>query len=381
MNEWISRGEALAMLGLRSQTLYAYVSRGLVARQSDPADPRRSLYRADDVLALVKRRRRGRGTAAIAASAFAWGEPVIETAISTVRQGRLIYRGLDAARFSENASFEECARLLWDLPQVPEFAASGPPGSPFVVLGEMAAEARPSAGRSHQKLAEDACRAVSRLVTALGADGEGAVHLRLARLWRLDAAGADLIRRALVLLADHELNPSTFAARVAASTGASLPACLLAGMGALSGPRHGGAGIAVAALVAEAERSGADEAVDRWLATGQGLPGFGHALYPSGDPRAAALLDHAPPDPALEALRKAAFEASGRLPNIDFALIALSRRLGLPAQTPLRLFAVGRSLGWAAHAIEQVLSGELIRPRARYVGPANEALDARQANP
>lgn len=368
MNEWLTRAEALSALGIRAQTLYAYVSRGQVGRRVDPLDPRRSLYRGDDVVALIRKRRRGRRPAAIAASAIAWGEPVIETAISTVVQGRLIYRGQDAADWCERASFEDSARLLWDLPEAPAFPASGPPGDPFVALGELVGDMKATVGRPKDRLIADATRAVARLVTALGAGGEGPVHLRLAALWRLDQAGADLVRRALALLADHELNPSTFAARVTASTGASIPACLLAGMGALSGPRHGGAGLALAALAAEAERDGAGEAVDRWLASGQLLPGFGHTLYPSGDPRAAALLRDLSLDPLLERLRRAGCEATGRLPNIDFALLALTRQLGLPARSPLRLFAVGRSIGWAAHAIEQALSGAVIRPRARYVG-------------
>ncbi len=370
MNEWLTRAEALSALGIRAQTLYAYVSRGQVTRRADPLDPRRSLYRGDDVVALIAKRRRGRRPAAIAASAIAWGEPVIATALSTVVQGRLIYRGHDAAEWCEHATFEDSARLLWDLPETPVFPASGPPGDPFVALGELAGDMKATVGRPHDKLALDAVRAVARLVTALGAGGEGPVHLRLAALWGLDPAEADLVRRALALLADHELNPSTFAARVAASTGASLPACLLAGMGALSGPRHGGAGNALAALAAEAKRVGAGEAVDRWLAAGQPLPGFGHPLYPSGDPRAVALLRHAAPGPRLARLRDAVGEATGRLPNIDFALLVLSRKLGLPARSPLRLFAVGRSIGWAAHAIEQALGGAVIRPRARYVGAA-----------
>ena len=110
MNEWLTRAEALSALGIRAQTLYAYVSRGQVGRRVDPLDPRRSLYRGDDVVALIRKRRRGRRPAVIAASAIAWGEPVIETAISTVVQGRLVYRGQDAAVWCEHALFEDSAQ-------------------------------------------------------------------------------------------------------------------------------------------------------------------------------------------------------------------------------------------------------------------------------
>ena len=175
-----------------------------------------------------------------------------------------------------------------------------------------------------------------------------------------------MVRRALVVLADHELNASTFAARVAASTGASIAACLLAGLATLSGPRHGGAADAVAALVDDAARRGPSAALAD-ARTRDALPGFGHPLYPAGDPRAAALLAHAPLDDALAELRDAA-AALGERPNVDFALLALVRAHGLPADAPLRLFALGRSVGWAAHAMEQAATGQLIRPRARYEG-------------
>ncbi|TIW07275.1 MAG: citrate synthase, partial [Mesorhizobium sp.] len=208
------------------------------------------------------------------------------------------------------------------------------------------------------------------LAEALGAAaGNGAVHERLARGWSVGTAGANLIRRALVLLADHELNASTFATRVAASTGASVAACLLAGLATLSGPRHGGAGEALLNLVEDAERLGADAAVERWLGHDRPLPGFGHPLYPEGDPRAEALLSDVEIDGCMSCLGDAVLGATGARPNIDFALAALTRQLRLPPDAPFRLFALGRSVGSAAHAVEQVMSNRLIRPRARYDGP------------
>ena len=221
-------------------------------------------------------------------------------------------------------------------------------------------------GRPPKRLARDATAAVAALASALGGQGNGAIHERLARGWSVGEVQSDLIRRALVLLADHELNPSTFATRVAASTGASLPASLLAGLGALSGPRHGGAGATLAALVAEAARIGTEAAVMRWLAAGHRLPGFGHPLYPYGDPRGAALLAHVTLDPALAELRGVVADATDAVPNIDFALLAIARTAALPPDAGFRLFAVARSVGWAAHAMEQAASGDVIRPRAIY---------------
>jgi citrate synthase len=205
---------------------------------------------------------------------------------------------------------------------------------------------------------------------ATGQTGEGLAHARFAAAWGLDAAGADLVRRTLVLLADHELNASTFAARVAASTGASLSAACLAGLSALSGPLHGGMAARVEAFVEEAERRDTGHAVSARLARGASMPGFDHPLYPDGDPRAAALLATFEAPSLLADLRTATEAATGLLPNIDFALVSLARALKLPPDAPFILFATARSAGWAAHAIEQLQTGRLIRPRARYVGQA-----------
>jgi len=369
MQEWLSRDEALVTLGVQPQTLYAYVSRGLIERRADAADPRRSEYRGDDILALTKRRARGRRTASIAASAMAWGEPVIPTRISTVAHGQLIFRGRRAAELADHATLEEVAALLWEQP-VAAFPAAAGDSDPFRALAALIQGAKPMIGRAPGKLAQEAATAIAAIAGTFGSTGDGPIHERLARGWSLDAAGTDLVRRALVLLADHELNPSTFAARIAASTGAPMTACVMAGLSTLSGPKHGGAGAALAALAAEAKANGVDMAVARWLAAGHGLPGFGHPLYPHGDPRAAALLPLVTLDPALIELRDAVVDATEALPNIDFALLAISVAADLPADAPFRLFATARGVGWAAHAIEQSASGAMIRPRARYQGPA-----------
>ncbi|RUT93102.1 citrate synthase, partial [Mesorhizobium sp. USDA-HM6] len=128
------------------------------------------------------------------------------------------------------------------------------------------------------------------------------------------------------------------------------------------------AGAAAIALVEDSERLGPDEAIARWLAHDRPLPGFGHQLYPEGDPRAEALLPDVEIDHGLLHLRDAVFAATGMHPNVDFALAALTRSLHLPADAPFRLFALGRGVGWTAHAIEQVTSNRPIRPRARYDG-------------
>ena len=375
---WIDGAAAAARLGVKPQTLYAYVSRGRIEARVDPEDSRKSLYRTQDLDRLAGRK--GRKAAEIAQGAIDWGEPILPSAITTVSDGRLWYRGADAAVLADTDTLEQTALRLWgggdveafERPAAPRVRMRGPAlARALAAMAARAGDAPPALGRSADSLRREGAGLIVDLASALG-DGaaDGPVHLGLARAWGLQGGDADLLRRALVLLADHELNASTFAARVAASTGASLSAAVLAGLATLSGPRHGGAGARVAALVAEAKRDGAEGAVRAWIARGDEPPGFGHPFYPDGDPRARALLDHFRPPPELLALRQAAEALTGRRANIDFALAALSGRLALPADAPFALFALGRSAGWIAHALEQLQSGVLIRPRARYVEAA-----------
>ena len=378
MTDWISADEALERLGVRAQTLYAYVSRGRVRAEADPADPRRSRYRRADIDQLVGRKLRGRKTADVAQGAISWGEPVLNSAITTVQDGRLWYRGRDAVILAETETLESVARLLRGghgaalkrierppPPDLPDMRARA-----FAVLAARAAADPPSRGRAPLVLAVEATSLLDALADAIAGDaGTGPIHERLARAWGCGVGGDDLIRRVLVLLADHELNASTFTARVAASTGASLSACALAGLAALSGPLHGGMAARVEAFAEEVERKGAGPAVAARLAQGAPIPGFGHALYPEGDVRAEALLKVFEAPPAYRALHEATRAATGESANIDFALTALARALSLPQGAPFALFAVARCAGWIAHAMEQVSSGSLIRPRARYIGP------------
>lgn len=376
MVDWLTAQEAMDRLGLKPQTLYAYVSRGRIEAREDPRDPRRRLYRLADVAQLEQRKARGRRSAVIAEDAIAWGEPVLASSITTIQQGRLWYRGRDAEALADHARLEDVARLLWACGEArfPTIATPIPDGTGlqrlFAVIAARAATDPPSAGRTPRALYFEAASVLDSLVDAVaGGPGQGPIHLRLGRAWRCDAAGCDLIRRALVLLADHELNASTFAVRVAASTGASLAACVLAGLAALSGPLHGGMTLRVSAFVAETRRLGIGPAVQAQLAQGVTPPGFGHPLYPEGDPRARSLLAaFTLPDHLSETSRLTQL-ICGQAPNIDFALTALAEVQSLTDDTPFQIFAAARCTGWIAHALEQAQTGRLIRPRARYTGP------------
>ena len=373
----ITADEVCSRLGIRPQTLYAYVSRGLLEAGADTADSRRSLYREAEVDALAARKKAGRSRPVVAARAINWGDPVLETRISTVMRGRLIYRGRDAVTWSETATLEETAALLSDVPAWPDapppsVAASerGITGA-FTYLARAANEAPPMFGRSRQSIVMEGAGLLRGVAGAvLGREAAGAIHETAAAAWRLKPKGADLVRRAMVLLADHELNASTFAVRVVGSTGASLPAALLAGMAALSGPRHGGMTMRTVAMFAEALAAPDPSAFfAARLARGEPIWGLHHALYPDGDIRARALRDVHEPSGALRRTIDAAETVGGMLLNVDGALAALAHTLGLSQEAAFAIFALGRTAGWIAHAIEQTETGALIRPRARYVGP------------
>lgn len=382
MSAWLDRDATLSLLGVRAQTLYAYVSRKLLVARPDPADPRRSLYSRADAERLAARRSRGRRAADVAETTISWGEAILPTTISTVAGGRLFYRGRDAIRLAATATLEETAALLWDTGRIPAgrgllgFDRRQPPiDAALSMLARAASDAPPVFGRVASSLVEEAVVLMRSVAASLGAEPAAPdIAAGFARRWRAGEDAAQAIRTALVLMADHELNASAFAARIAASTGAPLAAALLSGLATLLGPIHGGATLRVHALVEAVRRDGARRAVQDWLARGEPLAGFGHPLYPDIDPRAAALLAMFELPDGLGDLAAEVRAVSGLGPNIDFATIAMASAFGLPRDAPFLMFAAARTAGWLAHAMEQALTGGLIRPRARYVGPPLEPL-------
>ena len=393
--------ETCRLLGISQATLYAYVSRGLL--ESRPGKDHRSrLYLRHDVEKLAQRKRAGRGAASGAAQSLDRGLPVLETRISLIRPDGPYYRGHSALRaVHDGATLEDAARLLWGCGDHDPFSGDANGGFaerwPDHVAGiagnaalpplERAMAAIPllaldvrhsfsSAPRVQHEIAAALLRQNAALLVAQPPFA-GPVHRLLADRWKPGDAGfADLVRAALVVSADHELNVSAFAARVVASTGAHLHATVCAGLAALSGPRHGGATARAYALMADARDAASprDFIAARWQ-RGDDLPGFGHALYPHGDPRAAELLARVralrPGTDALAALDTiitATEDVSGQRPNIDFMLAAICHANDLPATPALVMFAAGRLAGWLAHALEQQAEGKLIRPRARYTG-------------
>jgi len=390
----LTANQAAAELGVSLPTLYAYVSRGMVRSEPESAGSRRRRYRAEDVAVLRRRKEQRRDPAKVAEAALHFGMPVLDSAITLIAADRLYYRGIDAATLAADRSIEEVASLLWtgDLEapfpdDVPELSASTwkalerladplPPLERLQLFLPAASAADPAAFDTRPAAIRRAgARILSLLASAVArtTPERRPIAKTLARAWKSSAGLFDAV---MILCADHDLNVSTFTARCAASAGANPYAVVGAGLAALRGFRHGGMTERVEALFAEASAPRAARAVlEGRLRRGEALPGFGHPLYAGPDPRAALILERVAtarstaPDAALaRALVAAARDLTGEAPNLDFALVAATRIAGLPAGSALELLALGRTVGWIAHAIEQVEDGRLIRPRARYVG-------------
>jgi citrate synthase len=409
-SRYLTAQEAAKALGISRTTLYAYVSRGLI--RSEPAGERRRTrrYLAEDVDRLRERKEARRNPAQVARGALHWGTPVMDSAITLILNESLYYRGRDAIALATQATVEEVAALIWTgdpadgeaLFSAPPLALSErvevvrphlahlAPVEVFQTLLPLAAADDPAAyDLRPQAVARTGAR-ILRLLTTIsiaaagdGAEGEG-ISQTLQKRWAPhDPQAEPLIRAALILCADHELNVSSFTARCVASAGSTPYAAVIAGLGALQGVRHGKHTGRVEGLLREAGTpDGMRAAMTNVLERGEMIPGFGHRLYPHGDPRARELLRltfAAYPGSPVVALAQAAIEEASRLieeqPTIDFGLVSLAWALNLPPDSAMTLFALGRVIGWIGHAIEQYETSRMIRPRARYIGeqPAAES--------
>ncbi|WP_295010603.1 citrate/2-methylcitrate synthase [uncultured Microbacterium sp.] len=423
--EALTAAQTAARLGVRTETLYAYVSRGLISRERGAHG---SLFDPLEVERFARTRRRATSPSHGAApSAGADGSPlaVIDTDIALIEDGELWIRGVPidelVARAGDQPRFDAVVRWLFartDAPsdvalplERPESAAALrvvaalPPaaGAFSRLLAAVAALAADDPERYDlrtEAVARVAPRLVAGLVDALPTVGveqdvsEGTTSTRVAgvehvaaRLWpRLTAlpASPDRVRvldAALVLLVDHDMAASTLAARAAASARAHPYAVVAAGFGALDSALHGAVSAAVHALLRQVQ-DGADPAAAVATATrlgGAGIPGFGQLLYPEGDPRARLLLRlmRETGDPRAHAAlglgeRVAAVvrARTGLHPTVDLALAVMALAWNMPADAGETVFAVARAAGWCAHAQDEYGRAPLrLRPIGHYVGP------------
>ena len=384
-------------LGIDVRTVYAYVSRSVLSRTLAD-DGRTSRFDPLEVDALARRGRPRKGTTRLGGI-----DVSLATSITRVEAERLSYRGHDAIGLARTASFERVAELLWSGELPAEAAFAPPPPDALRVLRSLSRALPPASGPLDRFAAAAAAvaplvplrvdlqassvRAHGRLllatfVEALPLLGERDVEPEAslaARLWpRLSpeahpAAATRLLDAALVLLADHELATSTMAARVAASTRANPFAVVLAGLGAINGPLHGSAALGCHRLLIDAASSTPEAAVARALAAGP-LAGFGHPVYRGEDPRAVHLLDRVQALASrkerarIDGVVAAAVTVARARPNVDFALAAAAFVMGMTLGSTEAIFALARTAGWLAHALEEYGEPPLrFRARAIFV--------------
>lgn len=402
MADRIDAAEAAARLGVKPATLYSYVSRGLLASTRDEGG-RRSLFDPAEVAALHRRAH---------PPAPQGPELVIESAVTALAADRPFFRGRDALTLAESWTFEQTAEWLWTGSLVEPSPGWQPLASAATAAREVQ-QALPATTLPLDRVmlavtvlaVSDPMRhtvepaavvatgraLIAGIVAALpqqrSRSGRPSDRIAL-RLWaRLTKVQPDpeLVRcldAALVLLADHELAASTMAARIAASVKADPYAVVSAALGVVAGPMHGGASLGAERMLAEiTDPAHASRVIGERLRRGERIPGVGHAVYKSGDGRADHLMEMlraaAPKHPRLAVADAVVHELDARgLPaiNSDFAIATLGEVCGMVLGAGEAIFAVARTAGWLAHALEEYTRTTPLRPRAVYVGPAVDAL-------
>ncbi|WP_405990354.1 citrate/2-methylcitrate synthase [Streptomyces sp. NBC_00986] len=396
----LSTKETAELLGVKPDTVYAYVSRGQLSSRREPGG-RGSTFDAKEVEALARRNRRESS-----GSSGSGGELSVRTRITLIDKDRYYFRGVDATELAARHSYEEIAEWLWTGELRPGITFTAPKAA--VAVARRAVDALPehtgptdrlrvaaiaaaTADPLRFDLSEDAVLGTARiliptLVAALPPvrrahrDGGPLAHRLWARLsgHPADEASLRVLDTALGLLVDHDLAASTLAVRVAASARAHPYAAVSAGLGVLEGPLHGAAsGLAHRLLLDVLDQGTAAPVVADELRAGRRIPGLGHRLYPGEDPRARALfalLKEIPgAAPALAAARDIVATTARHTPlhaNVDLALAVLTVSSGMPSTAGETVFAVARTAGWIAHALEEYGERPLrMRPSGHYVGP------------
>ncbi|MFI8895142.1 citrate synthase [Streptomyces paradoxus] len=393
----LSTKEAAELLGVKPETVYAYVSRGQLSSRR-VSGGRGSTFDAGEVEALARRNRRES-----AGGSGSGGELSVRTRITLIESDRYFFRGVDAVDLATRHSYEEVAEWLWTGRMLPSTTFTAPSAS--VAVARRAVEALPehaspadllrvatiaaaTADPLRFDLSEGAVLGTARtLIPTLVAALPPAGHRRLDegplahRLWsRLsvhkdpDEDSLRALDAALALLVDHDLAASTLAVRVAASARAHTYAAVSAGLGVIEGPLHGAAsGLAHRLLQDVLDQGDAAPVIAGELRAGRRIPGLGHRLYPGEDPRARALfalLEQIPrAEPALLAARDIV-ETTARHANVDLALAVLTASCGMAPSAGETIFAVARTAGWIAHALEEYGERPLrMRPSGLYAGP------------
>lgn len=366
MSTLIRASEAASLLNVSKPTLYAYVSRGRLQRTTAP-DGRTSLFSRDEVEQLAQR---SRGTMPGQRATI---DVQISSAVTVIDDSDVRYRGRRVEELAATRHFEEVAELLWSEDLAPtdvrwpalsahDREAIGPIASLVATpIGQMAIAAHVLGARHRNDSPADAAR---RLLLAtpvvLGSTRRtGRFAERVARAWRTRPTPelVDAVDAALVMLADHELATSTLAVRIAASVRTSPYVAFAAGLASIEGALHGSASAEVHHFLVECAALDPATVIARRRSQREPIPGFGHKVYRTVDPRFGPVLEQVHRlDPVGAMLVDAVVAEAGRVlphpPNVDLALGALTWVSGLDPSTPI--FAVARIAGWGAHYAEEL---------------------------
>ena len=403
--DWVDAKTAASMLEIKRQTLYAYVSRGLVRSRGNP-NKRGREYSLSDLKRIKVRSDARSGHHAVAASALRWGQPVLDSAITEITSSGPSYRGVLSAALAQEP-FEHTVQILWQADLIAQnadklLAALYPLCDlvsermpPLMVLPLAMSLLRQSdddrmlRGEHEVAQASRILRAIPiALASRYGKEAmkesaamscsvvANSIARSLASCFRVKGTKRNLhaINTALVLIADHELNPSSFSSRITASVDGDLYACVISALSTLSGPRHGGVGAAIVDVIDDiGDSSHVAAYVKRELSSATKIPGFSHPLYPDGDPRALPMFESVSGFRSkrlntLTALCETMDLAVAAKPTVDMGLVAVSLALKLGRDGASGIFAAGRCVGWIAHAMEQRRSDFSLRPRARFIG-------------
>ncbi len=389
MDRFLTSQEAAEKLGISLPTLYAYVSRGVIRSEVVPGQ-RQKRYRLEDIEEFHERGRQNRSHKELLEGVLNFGEPILNSSISRAVDNCLYYRDYDSEKLAGRSTLEDVAALLWecDLNCFGEAPPSLPEGieawlehqlyQPLTVAQMVLPLAAEHDHRAFdvstvgcQRTGVRVLRLVAGLLTRSSPRSE-ATHLIVANALG-QSSHADLVRAVLVLAADHELSASAFAVRVVASSRSSPYHAVVSGLATLQGARHGGEIIRAAEFLQKLfSASDAERKVAECLQRGDDMPGFGHPLYQAGDPRARSLLSIMKREKLLDshvitALQSVCSLTEKRL-NFDGALALVTILRNMKPEAGLTMLAIGRTVGWIAHAMEQYQEPKLIRPRARYAG-------------
>ncbi|WP_194724988.1 citrate synthase [Noviherbaspirillum malthae] len=410
--EYLEREEVLALLEIKKESLYTYVSRGLI-KTAPHGDSRRRLYLKSDVEKLKSRAADRVGGTTGAAPALRYGEPIVQTWVCEITDEGPRYRGYLAVELARDGrTFESVAELLWTGIQSPRnvaWASLCLDQDEAVWLEALGKELSPCRATDYLAMAAARMGASGRLVNGKTNHNPIATGTRLIQVFSgisgllgperrfacpppgqfiartlvrelggngnaAAVAAESAINAALVLSADNELTAPTFAARICASTGADLSACVASAIHVQSGPMQVG-GTEEVEWMFDNVAAGADgEQLALSTYPTADLPCFYHPLY-ARDRRAELIVSlarqltpaQAPAMRVLEFIDRIDRE-NGQYPNLYAALVTLSVALGFPKGSAALIHTIGRTAGWIAHSVEQQLNGAMLRPRAKYMG-------------